>query len=395
MESKGATLVCVGFMVQRHSKKVSGVVWNLIDRLARTMYVLTPGPHTSITGPLTFILKPLLCSVLFVLFSVSLPLYRWTVFATKHQNNHKHNHHNCCILFFQGSVKGVRYFNCKPKCGLFARAGTVQLAPNNTTAQVRASPAQQRQQHQQYPAPAPAPVQQQPPQQQIQPKQPTHFQIAASAFCFRKDTNQWSELGTGTVRLYTGSDQKVHLDSAGAQTSLNHTVETGTKLEPNVGSDRAWVFRATNAASFAGDVIALQFGDPMAAQRFADAFEDLTIGLETAPAPPAPQAKSNAAPQAPAQQQQQHTTTQASKPPMRQQRRRLSVVGDNVNIDGRRASGFAAQPEEPTILKGHSGVAGTVIGEYSGMSKKGYAPYNGKKENQDVCFMHQDPATNR
>lgn len=356
----------------------------------------TPYPRlNTITGPLTFILTTpvfvvLFCSVLFVLFSCSLPLYRWTVKTSKKTTK---QHHNCNILFFQGSVKGVRYFNCKPNCGLFARAGTVQLAPNNTTAQVRAAPAQQ---HQQYsaPAPAPAPVQQQPPQQQIQPTQPTHFQIAASAFCFRKDTNQWSELGTGTVRLYTGSDQKVHLDSAGAQTSLNHTVETGTKLEPNVGSDRAWVFRATNAASFAGDVIALQFGDPMAAQRFADTFEDLTIGSETAPAPPAPQAKSNAAPPAPAQQQQQQTTTQASKPPMRQQRRRLSVVGDNANIDGRRASGFA-QPEEPTILKGHSGVAGTVIGEYSGMSKKGYAPYNGKKENQDVCFMHQDPATNR
>ena len=40
------------------------------------------------------------------------------------------------------------------------------------------------------------------------------------------------------------------------------------------------------------------------------------------------------------------------------------------------------------------GVAGTVIGEFGGMSKKGYAPYNMKKENQDVCFMHQDPATN-
>ena len=41
----------------------------------------------------------------------------------------------------------------------------------------------------------------------------------------------------------------------------------------------------------------------------------------------------------------------------------------------------------------HQGVAGTVIGEYGGMSKKGYAPYNMKKENQDVCFMHQDAAT--
>jgi serine/threonine protein phosphatase PrpC len=50
--------------------------------------------------------------------------------------------------------------------------------------------------------------------------------------------------------------------------------------------------------------------------------------------------------------------------------------------------------EQDTTIGGRAGVAGTVVGEYSGMSKKGYAPYNGKKENQDVCFMHQDPATN-
>ena len=45
--------------------------------------------------------------------------------------------------------------------------------------------------------------------------------------------------------------------------------------------------------------------------------------------------------------------------------------------------------EQDTTIGGRAGVAGTVVGEYSGMSKKGYAPYNGKKENQDVsclCF---------
>ena len=178
------------------------------------------------------------------------------------------------------------------------------------------------------------------------------------------------------------------MDSAGGASTLNHTVDVGTKLEPNIGSDRAWVFRATNTATYNGDVIALQFGDPMSAQRFSDTFEDLLaeVSSSSISAPPAPQTTKATAPVAP-----------PSAAPIRQQRRRLSVVGNdnNANIDGRRGSVLGSvESDEPTILKGHSGVAGTVVGEYSGMSKKGYAPYNGKKENQDVCFMHQDPATN-
>ena len=35
----------------------------------------------------------------------------------------------------------------------------------------------------------------------------------------------------------------------------------------------------------------------------------------------------------------------------------------------------------------------TIVKSYIGMSKKGYAPYNIKKENQDACFMHEDPIT--
>ena len=165
----------------------------------------------------------------------------------------------------QGSVKGIRYFNCQPKHGLFARAETVELAPTNPSAQQQQQPTTSAapsistatgNSHYEVPPqygaaasssrPGPTPAQ-------------VRFQIAASAFCFRKDTNQWSELGTGSVRLYGSPDGVVHLDSAGAQTALNHMIEMKTKLEPNIGSDRAWVFRAINIASGAGDVIALQF----------------------------------------------------------------------------------------------------------------------------------------
>ena len=148
---------------------------------------------------------------------------------------------------------------------MFARAETVELAPTNPSAQQQQQPTTSAapsistatgNSHYEVPPqygaaasssrPGPTPAQ-------------VRFQIAASAFCFRKDTNQWSELGTGSVRLYGSPDGVVHLDSAGAQTALNHMIEMKTKLEPNIGSDRAWVFRAINIASGAGDVIALQF----------------------------------------------------------------------------------------------------------------------------------------
>ena len=104
MENKGGTLGCVGFMVQRHSKKASGVVLNLIDRLARTMYVLDlnkllfhgggPLTRSTITGPLTFILKTpvfvvLLCPLVVCSFLV---LYHSIVGLSSPQNiqkNHK------------------------------------------------------------------------------------------------------------------------------------------------------------------------------------------------------------------------------------------------------------------------------------------------------------------
>ena len=77
-----------------------------------------------------------------------------------------------------------------------------------------------------------------------------------------------------------------------------------------------------------------QCSDPMAAQQFSDAFEELTsddqFGAVAAPPPPAaPQAVAAVAPAPIAAPKQQ---------PIRQQRRRLSVVDDSVNADGRRSS---------------------------------------------------------
>ena len=61
-------------------------------------------------------------------------------------------------------------------------------------------------------------------------------------------------------------------------------------------------------------------------------------------------------------------------------RRRLSVMSDNTLIEG--VDGISMDE------KGSSeGKSGTVIREYSGVSKKGYAPYNPRKKNQDALVM--------
>ena len=141
--------------------------------------------------------------------------------------------------------------------------------------------------------------------------------------------------------MFSGASGTVRLTNApGTTVALDHTIMPGTKLEPNIGSDRAWVFRARSEASGAGDVLALQFSDPMSAERFANTFDDLLNGRESAlaaTAPPAPQAAAApAAMAAPA-------AAPAKKGPIRKQRRRLSVVGDTPEIDGRRSSAIGGE----------------------------------------------------
>ncbi|OQR84440.1 protein phosphatase 2C [Achlya hypogyna] len=66
-------------------------------------------------------------------------------------------------------------------------------------------------------------------------------------------------------------------------------------------------------------------------------------------------------------------------------RRRLSVVSDNTLVEGL-ANVTTADPEG--VQDGTSS-----IGCYAGVSKKGYAPYNPRKKNQDSMVMNFDPVT--
>jgi hypothetical protein len=68
-------------------------------------------------------------------------------------------------------------------------------------------------------------------------------------------------------------------------------------------------------------------------------------------------------------------------------RSRLSVVSDNKLIEG--IATIGVKDEEETV----AAAAAHVIKSYAGVSKKGYAPYNPRKRNQDAILMDEHKAT--
>jgi serine/threonine protein phosphatase PrpC len=97
--------------------------------------------------------------------------------------------------------------------------------------------------------------------------------------------------------------------------------------------------------------------------------------------------------------------------PFQKMRRRLTVTGssgNSENIDGRSDSKDFDQVEAATTeatsdrraaTKPHKQkmgqpVARCAVTDYTGVSKKGHAPYNPRKKNQDALIMADDPNTN-
>lgn len=70
-------------------------------------------------------------------------------------------------------------------------------------------------------------------------------------------------------------------------------------------------------------------------------------------------------------------------------RRRLSVVSDNKLVEG--LSGLAT---EDAVAAADTQQDSHVIQAYAGVSKKGYAPYNPRKKNQDALIMEHHAPTN-
>jgi len=75
-------------------------------------------------------------------------------------------------------------------------------------------------------------------------------------------------------------------------------------------------------------------------------------------------------------------------------RRRLTVTGASETIDGvSKMTVSEPEQEAPEGAKFQADIRCAVT-EYSGISKKGHAPYNPRKKNQDALVMADDPATN-
>ncbi|KAI4132666.1 MAG: hypothetical protein LQ338_000606 [Usnochroma carphineum] len=74
------------------------------------------------------------------------------------------------------------------------------------------------------------------------------FKMRAKLFRFDRDSREWKERGTGDVRLLKHKENKktrlVMRRDKTLKVCANHYVVPNMHLEPNVGSDRSWVWNA-------------------------------------------------------------------------------------------------------------------------------------------------------
>lgn len=78
----------------------------------------------------------------------------------------------------------------------------------------------------------------------------------------------------------------------------------------------------------------------------------------------------------------------ASRKGLRGARRRLSVVSDNKLVEG-----VASLAEDSGRDKGKAKPAEHIVKTYAGVSRKGFAPYNPRKRNQDSLIMREHAPT--
>ncbi|KAJ7937320.1 ran/spi1 binding protein, partial [Mycena leptocephala] len=133
------------------------------------------------------------------------------------------------------------------------------------------------------------------------------FKMRAKLFRFDGDAAEWKERGTGDVRLLAHKEtQKVRLVMRRDKTlkvCANHVISSDMRLQPNIGSDRSWVWKV--AADYSespptAETLAIRFANSDNAAQFKTAFEDgqkKNASLAAAPADAlAPHAETEAKP---------------------------------------------------------------------------------------------------
>jgi len=107
------------------------------------------------------------------------------------------------------------------------------------------------------------------------------FKMRAKLFRFDADASEWKERGTGDVRLLEHKEtHKVRLVMRRDKTlkvCANHVISSDMRLQPNIGSDRSWVWKV--AADYSespptAETLAIRFANSDNAGQFKTAFED-------------------------------------------------------------------------------------------------------------------------
>ncbi|KAI0722927.1 RanBP1 domain-containing protein [Earliella scabrosa] len=106
------------------------------------------------------------------------------------------------------------------------------------------------------------------------------FKMRAKLFRFATDSSEWKERGTGDVRLLQHKEtKKIRLVMRRDKTlkvCANHAITSDMRLQPNIGSDRSWVWKV--AADYSenpptSETLAIRFANAENAQQFKDEFE--------------------------------------------------------------------------------------------------------------------------
>ncbi|KAK0461957.1 RanBP1 domain-containing protein [Desarmillaria tabescens] len=124
------------------------------------------------------------------------------------------------------------------------------------------------------------------------------FKMRAKLFRFDISSSEWKERGTGDVRLLAHKEtKKVRLVMRRDKTlkvCANHAITSDMRLQPNIGSDRSWVWKV--AADYAespptAETLAIRFANSENAGQFKEKFEEaqktnanLAAGAEAEPA---------------------------------------------------------------------------------------------------------------
>ncbi|PIL37196.1 hypothetical protein GSI_00889 [Ganoderma sinense ZZ0214-1] len=130
------------------------------------------------------------------------------------------------------------------------------------------------------------------------------FKMRAKLFRFATESSEWKERGTGDVRLLQHKEtKKIRLVMRRDKTlkvCANHLISAEMRLQPNIGSDRSWVWKV--AADYSeepatSETLAIRFANTENAQQFKDEFEKAqkhNVGLSAGA--PLPEGTSEEAP---------------------------------------------------------------------------------------------------